>query len=372
MHHNHNTELKAALVMGLTLLLGLAVAACAGRNGAPMNHAVPVEPAAIPRDLAAHEWAQLEWWYYTGHLQDENGERYGFELTFFRRRIEDDRIHGLPIGWVARTAFIANFALTEERTGKYWRAANFAVTPGNGGALFDRYQVTLWDWSAHGDDQAHFLKAQRGAYALELELKPLKPPALHGRGGIVRKDEAASSYYTSYTDMEAKGRLRFAGRELKVSGAAWFDHEWGNMGTVTSTGWDWFSLQLDDGAEYMIYAIHAPGGGYTRFSAACRIDQEGTEECIPLDNVTITPLAWWRSHRSRVVYPVGWRLAIPGWGLDVTVFAILPDQEFSFLNLFYWEGSCLVLGKPASGRAYVELSAYKKNWIYSLHNGEPE
>ena len=38
----------------------------------------------FPRDHASHPGYKTEWWYYTGHLQSESGERFGFQWTFFR------------------------------------------------------------------------------------------------------------------------------------------------------------------------------------------------------------------------------------------------------------------------------------------------
>ena len=43
----------------------------------------PIESVILPKDDAAH-LAPIEWWYYTGHLQDETGHEYGFELSFFK------------------------------------------------------------------------------------------------------------------------------------------------------------------------------------------------------------------------------------------------------------------------------------------------
>jgi predicted secreted hydrolase len=41
----------------------------------------------FPKDHAPHPGYRTEWWYYTGNLQAESGERFGFQLTFFRSQI---------------------------------------------------------------------------------------------------------------------------------------------------------------------------------------------------------------------------------------------------------------------------------------------
>ncbi|MFH4242758.1 lipocalin-like domain-containing protein, partial [Acinetobacter baumannii] len=48
------------------------------------------EPVVLPGDLFTHSNAQTEWWYYTGHLESENGRQFGFELVFFKRRTDLD------------------------------------------------------------------------------------------------------------------------------------------------------------------------------------------------------------------------------------------------------------------------------------------
>src|ERR1051325_5131298 len=42
----------------------------------------------FPRDHHAHREFKTEWWYFTGNLFDEEGRRFGYELTFFRQGIQ--------------------------------------------------------------------------------------------------------------------------------------------------------------------------------------------------------------------------------------------------------------------------------------------
>ena len=44
----------------------------------------------FPADFGAHPDFQTEWWYYTGNLADENGRRFGFQFTIFRRALSPD------------------------------------------------------------------------------------------------------------------------------------------------------------------------------------------------------------------------------------------------------------------------------------------
>jgi predicted secreted hydrolase len=42
---------------------------------------------------------------------------------------------------------------------------------------------------------------------------------------------------------------------LRVRGVVWMDHQWGNFLTLGGGGWDWFSIQLDNDTEMMLYLI---------------------------------------------------------------------------------------------------------------------
>ena len=45
-----------------------------------------LEPITLefPRDHGAHPEYQIEWWYYTGNLHTDDGQAFGYQLTFFR------------------------------------------------------------------------------------------------------------------------------------------------------------------------------------------------------------------------------------------------------------------------------------------------
>ncbi|MFZ5565228.1 MAG: lipocalin family protein, partial [Thermodesulfobacteriota bacterium] len=225
-------------------------------------------------------------------------------------------------------------------------------------ARTDRYEVAYEDWKAWGDMDSHHLLAKTGDTAIDLTATPAKPPVLHGNGGIVPKGENRANYYMSYTRMNLSGTLTFEGKKIPVTGLAWFDHEFGHMGSTAITGWDWFSLQMEDSTEYMLYALRLKDGTVDPASHAFRIDAQGREESLPLSDIDITVLARWKSPHNDAVYPSAWRIVAKPWNLDVIVIPTVADQEFRYRDVVYWEGSCGVYGEPANGRAYVELVGY--------------
>jgi predicted secreted hydrolase len=344
--------------LGTGLIL---LAACARPTLVPLDLDYPTKPVQLPQDLAAHEWAQMEWWYYTGHLQTETGQNYGFELTFFRRRTDRDRVFGVPLPPVARVAYLANFAVIDESSGRYRRWPRMAAAGRETHASTERYEVAVDHWNVSGDETVHRLEAGTREASIRLELKPEKPAALHGEGGIVPKGRGLANYYFSYPRMQVQGTLIYQGREMTVTGLAWFDHEYGYMGETTYVGWDWYSLQLDDRTEYMIYAIRDKEGRVAPESRACRIDTASREECVPFAEAQVEVLGHWRSPHTRALYPAGWHLVIPRFGLDVIIVPRAADQEFWMGDFAYWEGSCAVKGTPANGLAFVELTGYRRS-----------
>jgi len=350
-------------LQGWMLISFVLLAGCARPEPVPLKLDYPTEPLQLPRDLAAHEWAQMEWWYYTGHLETQTGERYGFELTFFRRRTDQDRFFGVPLHPVARVAYMAHFAVVDESTGRYRHLPMIAASGREAHASTERYEVGVNKWSVSGDETVHRLRAKMPEAAIRLELKPQKPAVLHGERGIVPKGKGLANYYLSYPRMQVQGTLVYEGREMPVTGLAWFDHEFGRMGDTTHVGWDWYSLQLDDRTEYMIYAIRDSSGAYVPESRACRIDPAGQEECAPFAEAKVEVLGHWRSPYDRTLYPSGWRLVIARFGLDVVIVPRAADQEFWMGDFAYWEGSCVVKGAPANGVAYVELAGYRQSMM---------
>jgi hypothetical protein len=75
---------------GLVLLLALTrLGLWAAELQSPVRpeFALP-QPGRIfqfPADHGSHPEFKIEWWYITGHLTSEGGQRHGFQATFFRR-----------------------------------------------------------------------------------------------------------------------------------------------------------------------------------------------------------------------------------------------------------------------------------------------
>ncbi len=361
----------------LALLLALlaATAATPRRAVAPPvdadGYTLAVAPYTFtfPRDHASHPRYRTEWWYYTGHLA-AGERRFGYELTFFRVGLPRRRA-AIESAWAAHDLVFVHVALTDEARGRF-RAFDDVRRPALGIAGADTARYDVWlEGSRAGldpDERTHRLRGVAPDFAFELALAPLKPPAIHGDGGTSPKAAGAgnASHYYSLTRMETRGTLHVDGDSLAVTGTSWMDHEFGsNRMAATHAGWDWFSLQLGDGRELMLYRMRLRGGGVEPLSSGTLVEPDGRTRHLPLASYTIEPRGTWTSPRTGARYPASWRVRVPSAGIDVEVDPTVRDQELVATRMggvAYWEGSVHVrgssAGRDAAGEGYVELTGY--------------
>jgi predicted secreted hydrolase len=356
-----------SLIIAVVLPL-LAASAAAQVAPGGFRYAVPGWTFEFPRDHGAHPEFQTEWWYYTGHLRSESGRRYGFELTFFRVGVDPDRAGRNP--WELRDLALAHFAITDidGRKFTYHEKVN-RMSPFTAAAASGRLGLFNEGWSAVArPDGSWRIRAAAGEDALDLVLRSSKPPAVHGADGISVKgsEEGAASHYYSMTRLRAEGTIRAGGTEQRCSGQAWMDHEFSSsvLGPGQE-GWDWFSLQLDDGTELMLYQIRNLDGTIDPASSGSFIDRRGRVETLGARDYRIEPLGTWRSPKSGGTYPMGWRITVPKRAIALEVAEEMREQELittSSTGVAYWEGAVsargMARGGNVSARGYVEMTGY--------------
>ncbi|MBI5435106.1 MAG: carotenoid 1,2-hydratase [Planctomycetes bacterium] len=321
----------------------------------------------FPRDHGPHPTFQTEWWYFTGHLANDVGRRFGFELTFFRRALAHDAPGGKS-AWAARDVYMAHFALTDEARGRFVAAERFER-----GALdladsrAEPWSVWVGPWSAESRGAAFLplvLRAATERAGLELELAPSERIVPHGDRGLSRKGSEAgnASYYYSVPRIAARGTFALDGETHAVRGEAWLDREWSTSALEPGVvGWDWFALTLDDGRALMLYRLRRADGSGAPASAGTWIERDGTRRELALADFELETLATWRSPHTGAEYPSRWRVRVPSTGVDLELAPWVADQELA-LAFPYWEGACDVLASGERvgrvGRAYVELVGY--------------
>jgi len=340
-------------------------------NSAPGAFAAALEPRTFefPRDHGPHPAFRQEWWYFTGNLAATDGQRFGFELTFFRVALvapADGRAEAST--WRTREIYVAHFAVTDVARKRFrFQQKLSRAALGLAGAQSAPLHVWLDDWwleeSAAGNSRHWKLHAAQPGYAIDLALEPQSVPVLNGDAGLSRKSEQAAdaTYYYSVPRLAVTGRLVRDAEPLELHGLAWLDREWGSGGLgPRQAGWDWFGLQLDDGSALMFYALRDKDGARDGHSAGTYVAADGTARALSNTDVSIAVGGSWRN-RSGERYPAAWRIRVPALALDLSVHPALADQELRTTPP-YWEGAVDVSGarsgETVHGRGYVELVAY--------------
>jgi predicted secreted hydrolase len=316
----------------------------------------------FPRDHGAHPEYRQEWWYFTGNLDSPDGERFGFELTFFRFGLAPGEVgagSGTQSTWRARQMYMAHFAVTDVGRQRF----RFAEKVSRGGAIglagarHPPLKVWVDDWVLEdsGDASAgHWkLHAAEQGYELTLDVDGLLAPVLNGDHGFSAKSDApgSASYYYSIPRVAVHGQLRRDGKALEVRGLAWMDREWGS-GSLSKEqqGWDWFALQTRDGGSLMFYALRDHDGRRDSHSAGTWVSAVGEARPLKADDVQIEVLDYWRNPRGER-YPAKWHVRVPAVGVDVEVRPVLADQELITGSSRYWEGAVDLVEAGESGAA---------------------
>ncbi|MGQ0602493.1 MAG: lipocalin-like domain-containing protein [Anaerolineales bacterium] len=322
----------------------------------------------FPRDHGPHFDYQTEWWYYTGNLQAETGEHFGYQLTFFRRGLTPE----MPVddaGFLTNQIYFAHFGLTDVVGGVHRGVERFSRgAAGLAGAGSEPFRAWLEDWrvdSLNTDGSHVRLVAQEDNRALDLTLRAVKPIVAHGDRGLSAKSEQPgnASYYLSFTRMQTEGTITVRGQTFTVTGESWFDHEWStSVLGPNAVGWDWFSLQLSDGREVMLYFLRLKDGGLEPVSGGTLVLPDGATQSLGVNEVTVRAQREWLSPVSGARYPIDWQVSVPSAQLELRVEPWLDAQEMQ-LNFEYWEGAVKVSGTsngaPVTGNGYVELTGYR-------------
>jgi predicted secreted hydrolase len=331
--------------------------------------AVPGRKLAFPADHYSHPDFKIEWWYYTGHLESESGKRYGYQVTFFRFGLRDRQgeIKDKPPYFT--DIYLAHFAVSDIDRKKFlFRERMNRGYQGKAGAATDRYLVWNEDWKVEGDPKTHLIQVDDRGTKLSLRLSSLKSPVLHGQNGLSQKGEGEgrASYYYSLTRMKTEGEITIDEKTEKVRGLSWMDHEFGsNQLREDQVGWDWFSLQLDDQTELMLYMIRRKDGSPDPYSSGTLVRVNGTTKHLKLQDFQIEILERWKSAKSGGNYPMKWKVTIPAEGIELEIVPEFIDQELvtnRSTRVTYWEGAVRIKGiirqKIVAGDGYVEMTGY--------------
>ncbi|MCG8426430.1 MAG: carotenoid 1,2-hydratase [Chromatiales bacterium] len=335
-----------------------------GTEQSQFKRVIAPRPFQFPQDHGAHPDYRLEWWYFSGNLGDSENRRYGFQLTLFRYALA----RGEAPGWKSPQLYVGHFAVTDQLTNRHYGFERIGRQgAGVSGVQLNPFEAWIDGWSIKSETvdglfplrlEAVATAPSLGAVSLSLRLEQSKPLVLQGEEGYSPKSATPgnASHYYSYTRLAATGELTLGERKTRVSGSAWLDREWSSSSLDESqAGWDWFSLQLDDGRDLMFYQLRGKSGEMDPYSKGVLVAADGRYAPIEPAEIELIPLKYWYSDDGRR-YPIKWQLKMPSQGLELTVVPLIEDQEWK-QRLRYWEGAVVVSGSH-TGRGYLELAGY--------------
>jgi len=233
----------------------------------------------FPRDHGSHPQTRIEWWYITGHTRVGADERvYGFQLTFFRTRIEATQ--QMASKFAARQLLFAHAALSDVTSRRFMHDQRIARQGfGVAQASEQDLDIRLRDWSLVRRSNRYEARILADGFSLELDFSATMPVLLQGDQGWSRKgpQPAQASYYYSHPQLAFEGRIGIAGQRTAVAGAgargvdsnkftpvngaAWLDHEWSDsLLDPQAVGWDWIGINLFDGSALTAFRLRDKAG----------------------------------------------------------------------------------------------------------------
>ncbi len=311
-----------------------------------------IGPIKLPESDAYLPTEKVQWWYWTGHLNDEEGRHYGFEVCFFAFPDLGSQLCQVAVTDVAENRFdfkeyIIDFKLPDKLTNRFNLHTKKKEVIAKGHADPD---------TAYGKD--YIYATIKDDLVLELDITSNAPAVLHYGANAHPYRFGGYTYYYSREDMTATGTLMKGDKSYTVSGTAWFDRQYGALYRAIDYGWQWFAIRLDDGRRIMLFDFRGKYADIERYGSIT--DTNNMTRDLTPDDYTVTIKDHWKSPHTGCKYPMGWDVAIGD--LRFTVEPMVIDQELRATHGYwagpeYWEGACSVSG-DVTGTAYVELNGY--------------
>lgn len=346
---------KVILVMITVALVVLMLAVGCGGNGADRDadegdtgEAVELDTGrelVFPEDDYPHPGMGMEWWYFTGILNDEQGARYGYFYTYFLEG-------GETLILMNVVDLQSGTKVLEEYLDLYGDAS--VAEEGLDLDVNGAWQVKLLD------DGDFLVKGTGERVSLELTMHPEKEYVINGENGYMDMSSGGKSAYYSCTKMSATGDMVFEGEEHRVEGDSWLDRQWGNWKGEATETYDWFSFRFDDDTELMLYSFRDTETGevLSEYNCGTYIDEQGNATNVT--DYTVQPIGrQWRSEETGETYPLKWRVEVPSVNVDVTMEALVEDQLIvDSMGTTYWEGVCGIVEGTKGGYCYLEMDGY--------------
>ncbi len=385
---------------------------------APATAGAPQKPFPV----APHSNVTIEWWYLNAHVTTQSGKHLAMIASFFRfgnaqgQAAMDSKIKA------AQSHYLI-WAVTDEDTGKH-----FAYSLADKNTLNLLSQAAMLESFANPKDTRaqkllqilnkgefppptmplpgggtakvgypplsvkygpyNTLVQEKGTNTFRLSLSfgitdethgpapnvqltfaSTKTPMYVNGNGETGIDKPDDMHYVSLSRCNVSGSID--GEKVKA-GQGWIDHQWGDSWTTERVGWDWWGVQLENGADINFFRMRDLATGRIFMPLATMQDKDGNLRVTKAITFTPDPASKWKSPHSGASYPLNWNIDFPEWHLGLSIKPDTADQEMPVLanGGYIWEGSCKVTADttwgletlravpPVAGVAYQELVGY--------------
>lgn len=345
------------MIKKLTGLFSILISSVACAN-------LPYHPLSFPRDEAAHytnipySYKDLmEWWYFNGKADTDEGKHLSFDVAFFNA---DSVVQNQTV--VVPMLHIQVSDLDKKSS----YGVRVVYKPGQGQISTKTLDIELkqayslrkivengkdvYLLHADGKDKKSHLK-------LDLKLIPISAPFLINQNGLMQMLDQTNSYYYTIPRFKMTGTLSINGVDYEVSahpGDAWMDHQWGDF-DVQKHGWEWFSVRLDNGLLANIFMFLDYNGNKAVGGLANIILPNGEQRFIPFKDFAVHRNNYWHDPATGINFPLTFDLKFDQLNLELVNDAAFPEQE----QHGYWEGFCNVKAvyenQLSTGYSYTEL-----------------
>ena len=326
------------------------------------------KPITFPKDELKHENI-IEWWYFNGNLEDENGNEYSFMNCLFKtnpKKINLPFVKKMPL----KDYYFSHHLVSDIKNKKFESYIHPLILVSKDSftreKLFINYvALPVINYINFCIEEIDDFKYRVKTDSFDLILTSRKKPLLADESGFLNPGTAYENYYYSLTDLETEGTINVNKKHVKVKGKSWMDHQWADTPYEKHVKWNWFSIQLDNNTQIMCYELTLKE---RKVYLANLINSQN--QCKYTHEVIITPVdKVWKSKKTGAEYPLTWNIQIPSWKVDLNIEPLVENQEMIFSIINYWEGPIGISGKiynrETKGKGFMELVGYpiKKPWL---------
>lgn len=176
-------------------------------------------------------------------------------------------------------------------------------------------------------------------------------------------NDLATVYHYSVPSYKATGTLIIDGKELTISGEAWFDRQWQNMPAEMAGGriqTKWMNLNLDNGYKISLWDVIVHDGKENAFATV--LSPEGVVSVVDMVPLAKGESDFWLSLITGNSYPTKYVVEFPSLDskINVSVYEGMPEQEVASVSGYNrYEASStfegVFMGKPVKGFNCIEL-----------------